>query len=279
MKSLLILIAILLLPLTIWAMTPLTDTDLSNINGQAGVNINPNLTMDINIGTIAWGDSDGINPSSGYNPWSAVTEGGYIGLNDFNISNLQIKLRDNDTYNGYTSLMMKPITIDVATTGPSGLNVYTDGKLTESIPADTTFVRIGTGALKISMDQMQFDVALGSHAATNYIGNTTVLNQTLGIVSLAPSEVYVNPQSYVDVYSHANHGVTYAVNVTLDQINIPYMSWGDRDGLTSGNGNRTTNTDAGYIGLNNFRIGNGASPAVKASGSMQIDVLTTKSGI
>ena len=226
MKNILLFFMIFLLSFSAWAMTPVSDSELSDVTGQAGVNINPDLTMDINIGTIAWGDSDGINPASGVNPWPAVTDGGYVGLNNFNITNLQIKLRNNDTYNGYNSLMMKPITIDVATVGSSALNVYTGSILTESIPPSTTFVRIGTGALKISTDQMQFDVALGPYADTS-AGNTPVLKQVLGVATLGPMAVYVNPQSYVDVYSpHDSHGVTFAVNVTLDHVSIPYMSWG-----------------------------------------------------
>jgi hypothetical protein len=65
MKSVLAFFTIMLLPLSVWTMTPVSDSDLSNVTGQAGVSINPNLTMDINIGTIAWGDSDGINPACG----------------------------------------------------------------------------------------------------------------------------------------------------------------------------------------------------------------------
>ena len=267
MKNLLIIFAMLFLPLSVSAKTPLSDVELSNICGQAGVSINPDLTMDINIGTIAWGDSDGINPANGANPWPAVPEGGYVGINNFNIRNLKISLRTDpsDNYNSYSTLFLKPITIDVATGTKLG------------IPG-TTFVRIGTGALKISMDQMQFDVALGPYVDTG-TGKTPVLNQIFGVVTLAPMEVYVNTTSYVDVYSHANHGVTFDVNVTLDHIYIPYMSWGDRDGLTSGNGNYMTNTGAGYIGLYDFRIGSSASPAMITRGSMQIDVLTTKNGI
>jgi hypothetical protein len=217
MKSVLSFFTIMLLPLSVWAMIPVSDSDLSNVTGQAGVSINPSLTMDINIGTIAWGDSDGINPECSFNPWSTMglKGGGYVGVNNFNITNLQIKLRNNDTYNGYNSLLMKPVTIDAAT----GYKPYS------GYGANTTFVRIGPGALEISTDQMQFDVALGRYVNRNTI-NTPILNQVLGVVSLGPMDVYVNPQSYVDVYSHSGHGVTFDVNVTLDHISLPYISWG-----------------------------------------------------
>jgi hypothetical protein len=217
MQSVFAFFTIMLIPLSVWAMTLVSDSDLSNITGQAGVSINPDLTMDIEIGTIAWGDSDGIDPAVSVNPWSTIglTGGGYVGVNNFKIMNLQIKLRNNDTYNGYNSLMMKPITIDVAT----GYKPYS------GYGANTTFVRIGPGALKISTDQMQFDVALGRYVDTK-TRNTPILDQVLGVATLGPMDVYVNPQSYVDVYSHASHGVLFDVNVTLDHISLPYISWG-----------------------------------------------------
>mgnify|MGYP000905370113 CR=1 FL=1 len=75
------MLAILLLPLSVWAMTPVSDSDLSNVTGQAGVSINADLTMDITIGTMAWGDGDGV---SAYWRNSATTlfdytDGGFVG--------------------------------------------------------------------------------------------------------------------------------------------------------------------------------------------------------
>jgi hypothetical protein len=211
MKAFKLIFLILFLPLSLQAMTLVSDEDLSNIIGQAGVNINPDLTMDISFGTIAWGDADGIRGPC--NPWTTVASGGYIGVNNFNISNLVIRARTDpdDHWNGYNSLMQKPITIDVATGTKLGV-------------PNTTFVRIGPGALKISTDQMQFNVALGPHDGTS---GAPVLNQVLGKTTLGPMDVYVNPQSSVDVYAHSKHGVAFDVNVTLDRISIPYMSWGN----------------------------------------------------
>jgi hypothetical protein len=85
MKSLLILISTLLLPLTIWAMTPLTDTELSEINGQAGVSIWVDITMDIHIDVIAWGDSDGLG---GNNTGGDKSTGSYPGASGVSITDL-----------------------------------------------------------------------------------------------------------------------------------------------------------------------------------------------
>ena len=73
MKRVLTFLAIMLLPLSVWAMTPVTDSDLADVTGQAGVSINADLTMDINIGTMAWGDGDGI--SAYWSPFSNDPDG------------------------------------------------------------------------------------------------------------------------------------------------------------------------------------------------------------
>ena len=283
MKRVLTILAILLLPLSVWAMTPVNDSDLSNVTGQAGVNINADLTMNISIGTMAWGDSDGI--TGVYMPWSTVPNGGYIGITGFNITNLIIRGRTatTDTYNSYSTLLLKPITIDVATDATTGHGA-----------ANTTFVRFGLGALQINMDALQFDIALGTHAAANYIGLTPTLNQNLGVVSLGGMGIWINPWSYVDIYNgRVNNtttaqGVTFAFNIIIDHFTMNYMSWGDLDGLpggtTSSNGPVTagfkwisTGNGAGYVGLNNFQLGNNTSAAVTITGAVSIDVVTDAS--
>ncbi len=51
-------------------MTPLTDSELSDVSGQAGVSIMPNITMDIHFDVIAGGDSDGLGSN---NIWGEKT--------------------------------------------------------------------------------------------------------------------------------------------------------------------------------------------------------------
>jgi len=284
MKRVLTILAILLLPLSVWAMTPVNDSDLSNVTGQAGVNINADLTMNISIGTMAWGDSDGI--TGVYMPWATVPTGGYIGMTGFNITNLWIRARTDtsDIYNSYSTLLLKPITIDVATDTTTGHGA-----------AGTTFVRFGLGALQISMDALQFEIALGSHAATNYIGATPTLNESLGVVSLGGIGIWFNPWSYVDIYNgRVNNtttaqGVTFGLNIIIDHFTMDYMSWGDPDGIGVGSSYGSNETPppgfkwvssgntAGYVGLNNFQLGNNTSPAVTIVGAVSIDVLTDAS--
>jgi hypothetical protein len=108
MKRALLYFIILLLPYTTWAMTPLTDSELSDVSGQAGVSIMPNITMDIHFDVIAWGDSDGLGTN---NIWGEKTTGGYVGVTKLSINNLYIGPRtDGYFYNG-----SYPTTIDGAT--------------------------------------------------------------------------------------------------------------------------------------------------------------------
>jgi hypothetical protein len=233
---------------------------------------------------MAWGDSDGI--TGVYMPWATVSTGGYIGITGFAINDLVVRARANsgDTYNSYSSLLLKPITIDVATDSTTAHGV-----------AGTTFVRFGLGALQISMDALQFEVALGSHLATNYIGATPTLNQSLGVVSLGGMGIWINPWSYVDIFNgRVNNtttaqGVTFGINVIIDHFTMDYMSWGDPDGLpggtTSYNGASagfkwiSSGNTAGYVGLNNFQLGNATSAAVTITGQVSIDVLSDASAL
>lgn len=54
------LLAIVMFPLSAAAMQPLDETDLSLITGRSGVSFFVDVTMDIHIDTLAWGDSDGL---------------------------------------------------------------------------------------------------------------------------------------------------------------------------------------------------------------------------
>lgn len=61
MKRVLIVLAALLLPLSVMAMTPVSDNDLSGITGQAGVTIGVSqLHITLKLDTVTWGDVDGL---------------------------------------------------------------------------------------------------------------------------------------------------------------------------------------------------------------------------
>jgi hypothetical protein len=252
-------------------MTPVTDSDLSNVTGQAGVNINADLTMNIGIGTMAWGDSDGV---SWYWATAGVNTTGYVGVTGFNITNLRIKARETDHYGigygtvysgSYGTVYLKPISIDVATDSGTGHGV-----------AGTTFVRFGLGSLQITLSALSFNVEMGP---------TTGLGQVLGDVHLGDIGIFINPSSYVDIYNGragGGNGVTLAMHITVDQFNMNYVSWSDADGLPLGNTGTGgviwmaagTNSTAGYIGLESLSIGG----PITINGTVAIDVITSTLG-
>jgi hypothetical protein len=90
------------------AMKPVTDTELAQITGKAGVSIFVDITMNISIDTIAWGDSDGLAPGP-YNPWGIDAAGGYVGVSNFRISNLSVRSCPVTS----TPFWPGPVTIDV----------------------------------------------------------------------------------------------------------------------------------------------------------------------
>jgi hypothetical protein len=104
MDKVFVIFAFILFPVSVFAMSPLSDDDLSNISGQAGVSIMPNITMNIHFDVLAWGDSDGLGSD---NIWGVQTSGGYVGVTDLTVKNLYIGPRTGP----YTG--MWPITIDV----------------------------------------------------------------------------------------------------------------------------------------------------------------------
>ncbi len=111
----LVLCVVSLIPLSSPAMTLLTDEELSSITSRSGINIVPDLSMDITVDTLAWGDRDGLGQGPN-NPWNIETTGGYIGITHLEITNVRVRMRTDDHYNGYdAATMMKPMTIDVGT--------------------------------------------------------------------------------------------------------------------------------------------------------------------
>ena len=163
------------------------------------MSINSDITMNVHMDTMAWGDNDGVRDSA----WSIMPDGGYIGVTGFDIYNLRIKARETDTYNGYNSWsMLKPITIDVATDP------------TYALYNGATFVRIGFGSLQITADHMHFNVQLGRYP---------LLNQMLGEVNIGALGVYINPVSYVDLYNSrpgSRHGIFMTTYFVMDRIDM-----------------------------------------------------------
>lgn len=124
LKDILLLFMFMLLPVSAPALDVLSDEELADISGQSGVSIMPNISLNVHIDVLAWGDSDGLGPN---NVWGQHTTGGYFGISDLIINNLTITPRAG-VHTG-----MWPLTIDVGS-APVGSSdeSYTSLRLDEN---------------------------------------------------------------------------------------------------------------------------------------------------
>ena len=60
MNKIMTFLGIILMPLSVWTMTPIMDSDLAEVNSPTGLTINP-YQMKGNINTMVWDDSDAIS--------------------------------------------------------------------------------------------------------------------------------------------------------------------------------------------------------------------------
>ena len=90
MRKILFLLAMVLAPLSASAMKPMSEADLSLVACRSGVSFFVDMTMDIHIDVLAWGDSDGLAPGP-YNPWNISTSGGYVGVGGYTVTGLAIR--------------------------------------------------------------------------------------------------------------------------------------------------------------------------------------------
>jgi len=175
----------MLLPLSLMAMTPISDKDMSKVTGQAGVSMTFDLTLNMSFGQLGWGDADGamINaPAFGADTTNIA--GGWIGIDNLQISTLHIWPRtdytmehaggitastvDGNYDGGYESL--KWLTIDVVTLN-SGMGAAVASSLFEyTALTNVTAVRIGVPTLTFTMAEMSGNVVLGPRAAGGSVG-------------------------------------------------------------------------------------------------------------
>ncbi len=239
MKKLIAIVSMLLiLPLSAFGLTLMPDTQMNDITGQAGVSIAIDVDLKLDIDTVAWGDSDGVSGVDG--------TGGWVGLKDVN-AGLSFAVRDD-----IAADTIELLTIDVATDGTYGV-----------LGGDATYVRIGLGTFDLNGD-IDMDFAIGSDKDLNATG------QELGSLDIMDLQVLGAAGSYVDITTAGRaSGVTLALNVLLDEINMGSLAWGDADGVNHIDGYVNGVSTAGYVGLANVDI-----DSVAVTGMLGIDVAT-----
>jgi hypothetical protein len=271
MKKILTAIAIIMclaLPLSAMAMSTVADNELSAITGQAGVSINVDVTAEISVGTLAWGDSDGWGTGSG------IADMGFVGISGLDFT-FHMSGRHDGVFANTTSqagyLLNKPITIDVGSvqTTATGMAV------------GTTLVKVGIPTSEIVIGSLDTNVFVSGGSLTGGPSSTTA--QVLGSLKIAGMTVLMGQTSntsdasaydagYVTISAAGggNTGVALGLNVKIDSIVIGTVSWGNTSSLLSGTAfDKSTNLTPGYIGVTGLNIGN-----VTINGGIGIGVAT-----
>jgi hypothetical protein len=270
--------------MSVMAMTSISEDELSSITGQSGVSIGADLTMNLSLGKVAWGDIDGLaNDNTG------STSGGWVGIDNLYISNLRIHMRSDDAMKDETqadenvalALFKAATGISTATMGfyeNAKINTYGtvlqgaalqcehySGELTilttnQLLTIDIytgqtdrpdaltgkTAVRIGLPTFEITMDDLTLNVGLFPNNGDNEPGTI----QSLGQVYLKGMKVLIGKDNYVDISQNntASGVLIHVGNKTdknlIDSLYFDALSWGDTDGLATGYAGA-----AGYVGV------------------------------
>ena len=226
MKTLLAMLALVLLPLSAFAgMSAITDSEMSAVTGQMGVSIAiVDMQQDISLAALTWGD---VNTGSRYVAGQAVSMSpGYININDIAIN------KNTTTLNGVTGLngvYADPLKIDVASFGPVSATqpfaalanktaviislpdlVQTiDSISIGSITLDTAPAMIAVTAGGFTRGTAGFYAALNAGAQYSYVNTTTAVN------SHQLGQIYIQGFKQI-IYSHLEgYAVNSAGNVTL----------------------------------------------------------------
>ena len=230
------------LPMSVLAMTAIDDNELAEITGQAGVSINVDVTANLSIGTIAWGDSDGF---TGY------SNAGYVGIEGLNLTTHFSGRHDGP----------------FATTGPSAIGYMGNKPITIDVGSDilgwTTQVRIGLPTAHLTVNGLQTDIFVSGVTAG---APTSTTAQQLGAIYMSGIEILLGESSspaFASSYNagyltigaagSGNRGVNFGFDINIDSITVGTISYGNTTSILADSFG-TAATD-GYIGVTNLNIG------------------------
>jgi len=100
----LVMSTILAVPMSAMAMTPVSDKELADITGRTGVSIYIDVTINLHIGIIAWGDPDGFG---------GTTSGGWVGLKNLYVTGFHVGPRTDYLSDPSKWPYLQSLTIDV----------------------------------------------------------------------------------------------------------------------------------------------------------------------
>jgi len=222
------------------AMTSITEDELSNVTGQAGVSINVDVTANVTVGTLAWGDSDGF---TGY------TNAGFVGIQGLTLT-VHASGRHDGAFStgGATDVgyfLNKPITIDVGTS---------DG--------GASLVRIGLPTLHMTVSTLATNIFVSGVTAG---APTSTTAQQLGAIYLSGIEVRMGQSAtpadgntyqagYVTIGAAGagNTGIDIGFNVAIDSVAIGTLSYGNTTSLLATDFGAAAT--AGYVGVTGLNL-------------------------
>ena len=238
--SAIVLFALVVLPMSVMAMTTISDNELSTVTGPAGVSINVDVTANLTIGTVAWGDADGF---TGY------TNAGFVGIEGLNLT-VHASGRHDGAFatTGATAVGYMgndPITIDVGTNA-----------------GGQSLVRIGLPTFHISVDTLQTDIFVSGVTAG---APTSTTAQQLGNIFMSGIEIRLGQSAtpadaasynagYVTIGAAGagNTGVNIGFNVAIDGVFIETLSYGNTSSILAGSFGAAALQ--GYVGVKDFRL-------------------------
>jgi len=238
-----VLFAFVVLPMSVMAMTSITEDELSTVTGQAGVSINVDVTANLTIGTVAWGDADGF---TGY------SNAGFVGIEGLNLT-VHASGRHDGAFStgGATAvgyMANDPITIDVGTADVA------DG--------GATLVRIGLPTFHITVSTLQTDIFVSGVTAG---APTSTVAQQLGAIYMSGIEIRLGQSAtpadagsfnagYVTIGAAGagNTGVNIGFNVAIDSVAIGTLSYGNTTSLLAGDFGAAAT--GGYIGITGLNL-------------------------
>ena len=235
-----VLFALVVLPMSVMAMTTINDNELSTVTGQAGVSINVDVTANLTIGTVAWGDADGF---TGY------SNAGFVGFEGLNLT-VHASGRHDGAFatTGATAvgyMANDPITIDVGTN---------DG--------GQSIVRIGLPTFHITVSTLQTDIFVSGVTAG---APTSTVAQQLGAIYMSGIEIRLGQSAtpadagsfeagYVTIGAAGagNTGVNIGFNVAIDSVAIGTLSYGNTTSILAPEFGAAAT--AGYIGVTGLNL-------------------------
>ncbi|MBF0382226.1 MAG: hypothetical protein HQL69_14475 [Magnetococcales bacterium] len=161
----------MMVPFTAFGLTAITDKDMDDVTGQAGIDIYFDGFVDMNIAVndISWGDSDGAAGTS--------STAGYININGG--SNITVNVQISGSMG-----------IDMGTTPAGG--IATSG---DTVPANTAYMFMSIPDVTIAInvpDELTLTLASDADATTNAA--------VMGILSLGTLNVTLDVSNLTGIY-------------------------------------------------------------------------------